>query len=360
MFEPRVHLRYNTLIHLFVAAMIWTLSFTTPRETARAQTPDTETPQATQPPTPAEIIDAINALRLSYGLPALAVHPILMQLAQRQADGVAAGLHGHWRPYGLTLGQLLIMEGYPLAGDLTQDGYRSENWIVSMTVEGAIDAWLADDEHSNTMLSEYRSDIGAGVSMSRDEWGQNQIYVVVETALQTRSGQQQAGARDFLTHLPNMINGSTSINGTPVSLSKGQYIIPVIQSTARPDGDVFHEVQYGQSLWSIAITYGTTIEQIQRWNNLGTNTTLYEKQLLLIQKGATQPVVFPTQTATVVIAKSASPTPDPTSTHAVIPTGMAALPNGQSNSIVVFLIISVSLLLGGIGARIRMKLTRTL
>ncbi len=242
---------YSTLNHFFIAASVLTLLFSRPQVAPRIQTPDTETPQAIQPPTPTEIIDRINALRLSYGLPALAVHPILMQLAQRQADGVAAGMTGHWRPYGLTLGQLLIMEGYPLSGDLTQDGYRSENWIVSMTAQGAIEAWLSDDEHSNTMLSEFRSDIGAGVSMSRDEWGQDQIYVVIETALQTRSGQQQAGARDFLTHLPAIISGTTSINGTPVPLSVGQYIIPVIQSTARPDGDVFHQVQYGQTLWSI-------------------------------------------------------------------------------------------------------------
>ena len=243
MIEPRALPRYSTLIHLFVAATILTLLFSTPRETVRAQTPNTETSQPIQPPTPAEIIDAINALRLSYGLPALAVHPVLMALAQRQADGIAAGLHGHWRPYGLTLGQLLIMEGYPLAGDLTQDGYRSENWIVSMTAQGAIDAWLSDDEHSNSMLSEYRSDIGAGVSMMRDEWGQDQIYVVIETALQTRSGQQQSWARDFLTRLPRIINGTTSINGTPFPLSEGQYMIPVIRATARPDGDVVHEAQ---------------------------------------------------------------------------------------------------------------------
>ena len=89
--------------------MILTLLFSAPG-VAQAQTPVTETPQAAiQPPTPAEIIDAINALRLSYGLPPLSVHPILMSLAQRQADGIAAGLTGHWRPYGLTLGQLLIM-----------------------------------------------------------------------------------------------------------------------------------------------------------------------------------------------------------------------------------------------------------
>jgi LysM repeat protein len=198
------------------------------------------------------------------------------------------------------------MEGYPLAGDLTQDGYRSENWIVSMTAQGAIDAWLWDDEHSHTMLSEFRSDIGAGVSMMRDEWGQDQIYVVIETALQTRSGQQQSGARDFLTRLPSLIAGTTSINGTPVALSEGQYIIPVAQSTARPDGDVVHEVQYGQSLWSIAITYGTTIEQIRKFNNLGDSNTVYEQQLLLVQKAATQPVVLPTQAATTDFSSSFS------------------------------------------------------
>lgn len=345
----------HSVKYFFVAAGSLILLFSAPKA-AQAQTPITETPQAAiQPPTPAEIIDAINALRLSYGLPTLAVHPVLMALAQRQADGIAAGLHGHWRPYGLTLGQLLIMEGYPLAGDLTQDGYRSENWIVSMTAQGAIEAWLEDDEHSNTMLSEFRSDIGAGVSMMRDEWGQDQIYVVIETALQTRSGQQQSWARDFLTRVPSIINGTTSINGTQVPLAEGQYIIPVAQSTARPDGDVLHEVQYGQTLWSIAIAYGTTIEQLQRWNNLGASTILYEKQLLLVQKGATQPAAIPTQIATVVVSESSFSTPGPTATHTAIPTGTASQPTGRSGSIVAILIISVSLLVAGMGAGVRVK-----
>jgi uncharacterized protein YkwD len=360
MIEVGGHRRYSTFIQLFVAAMILTLLFCSPRETARAQTPETETPTApaTQPPTPAEIIDAINALRLSYGLPTLAVHPVLMTLAQRQADGIAAGLRGHWRPYGLTLGQLLIMEGYPLAGDLTQDGYRSENWIISMTAQGAIEAWLWDDEHSNTMLSEFRSDIGAGVAMSRDEWGQDQIYVVVETALQTRSGQQQSAARDFLTRLPGIINGTTSINGTQVPLAQGQYMIPVIRNTARPDGDVVHEVQYGQSLWSIAITYGTTIEQIQRWNNLGTSNIVYEKQVLLVQKGSTQPAAISAQTGTLVFVGSPTLTPSPTATHTEVETKIAAQPTSRGSSIVVILIISVSLLVAGMGAGLRVKITR--
>jgi LysM repeat protein len=201
--------------------------------------------------------------------------------------------------------------------------------MVSMTMQGAIDVWLSDDEHSNTMLSEFRSDIGVGVSMSRDEWGQDQIYVVIETALQTRNGQQQSWARDFLTQLPSIINGSTSINGTLVPLAEGQYIIPVAQSTARPDGDVVHEVQYGQSLWSIAITYRTTINQIQKLNNLGDSNIVYEQQLLLVQKGATQPAVIPTQTATTSVLKSLSTTPSPTVTQTVITTEKSALPRGR-------------------------------
>lgn len=357
MTEPGGHVMYSSLIHFFAAASTLTLLFSAPPGALYAQTLDTETPQAIQPPTPAEIIDAINALRRSYGLPTLAVHPVLMALAQRQADGIAAGLTGHWRPYGLTLGQLLIMEGYPLAGDLTQDGYRSENWIVASTAQDAIDFWMWDAEHSNTMLSEYRSDIGAGVSMRRDEWGQDQIYVVVETALQTRSGQQQSGARDFLTHLPGVINGTTSINGTQVPLAEGQYIIPVARSTARPDGDVLHEVQYGQSLWSIAITYGTTINQIQTWNNLGTSNIVYEQQMLLVQKGATQPAVVLTQTAPAAFSRSFSSTPSPTIVQTGIATATAALPTatGHGGSVVVILIISVSILIAGVGARRRVK-----
>ncbi len=35
-------------------------------------------------------------------------------------------------------------------------------------------------------------------------------------------------------------------------------------STAREDGAIYHEVKYGQSLWSIAIAYGTKIEEIKR------------------------------------------------------------------------------------------------
>lgn len=236
-------------------------------------------PQETQesPPTAAEVIEAVNALRIANGLLPLNAHPVLMQVAAWEANAIAGGAPGHTRPNGLTLGQWLLSLGYPLSGDLSLDGYRSENWVAARTAQEAVNAWLGDGPHTNTMLSPDRSDIGAAVAVS------DQIYIVLETALQTRSGEMQTDAYPILTAIAQ---GGSFTGGDS---SVPQYIIPVKRSTARPGGDVIHKVQYGQSLWSIAITYNTTIDQIRAWNNLGESIEIYDGQVLLVQRGATQP-----------------------------------------------------------------------
>ncbi len=261
--------------------------------------------------TPAGIIDAVNTLRLTYGLAPLSVHPILTQVAQQQANALAAseGAVGHARPNGITLGQQLIMLGYPLSGDLTLDGYRSENWVAASTVDEAISFWLSDDLHTNTMLSQNRSDIGAGVAVG------DQIYVVIDTALRTSSGLQQSEAYDILTQVASGAVAGASSGNSLIS----EYIIPVARSTARPDGDVFHKVRFGQTLWSIAVTYGVKIDQIRAWNNLGAETTIYEGQTLLVQRAATQPppasatprssqTPFSTGTPTQIVVRPGFPT----------------------------------------------------
>ena len=302
-------------------------------------------------PDPSDIIAEVNVLRGSYGVQAISAHPVLMQIAQEEANGIAAGQDAPWRPYGLTLGQWLIKDGYPLSGDLSLDGYRSENWALVTSAQGAIDQlhdWIAtnDEAHMNTMLSQYRSDIGVGVAGSRNASGIDQIYFVIETALRTGTGQQQSEARDFLTSLPTIIGGAQSINGTPVALSAAGYIVPVKLSTARPDGDVIHPVRSGQSLWSIAIHYGTTIEQIRRFNNLGTDNTIYDGQKLLVKKGATQPAITPTETAT--------PSASPAAPTAVLPTATpgstgtpAAAPSSTSGNGSAILGVVLLLLLAG-------------
>jgi uncharacterized protein YkwD len=295
-------------IPLFILLLLPLLIFSSPAE-AQDFGP---TPTLGAPPNPADIINAVNNLRLSYGLPALYAHPVLMQIAQEQASGIAAGFPGHWRPNGMTLGQWMLSLGYPLSGDLTLDGYRSENWGPAMTAEDAIQMWLGDDLHTNTMLSTERSDIGAGVAV-----GDGQFIVVIETALQTRSGQMQSNAGSILTGVPQTqmaysgMETQAAINGV-----LPQYSVPVVLNTPFPNGRVYHEVLYGQTLWSVAVAYGTTIKQIQSLNNLGESTTVYEGQTLLVRTDATQsvPVMTGTGTQDVAMMVAQTMTPSQTST----------------------------------------------
>jgi LysM repeat protein len=254
-------------------------------------------------PTAADVIQAVNELRIANGLLPLNTHPVLMQVAGWEANAIAGGAGGHTRPNGLTLGEWLLSLGYPLSGDLSMDGYRSENWTVAHSAQQAVEMWLFDEPHTNTMLSPDRSDIGAAVAV------RDQTYIVLETALQTSSGEMQYDAYEILTAMA----GGSSVSGADSSVP--QYIIPVKRSTARPDGNVIHKVQYGQSLWSIAVTYNTTIDQIRAWNNLGKTAEIYDGQVLLVQMKATQP-------------------PPPTSTSQASPTSffMTATPTATGNS----------------------------
>jgi hypothetical protein len=279
----------------------------------------------------------------------LAVHPVLMDVAAQQANALAAsgGAVGHQRPCGMTLGQDLLMRGFALWGDLSQDGYRSENWGIASSTEEIIASWLGDDLHANTMLSPHRSHLGAAVAVS------DQIYIVLETALQTNSGQMQHTAYDILTGIPATRAACIGLSTQHAEYGNlSQYSIPVAMSTARPDGDVIHEVKYGQSLWSIAIQYSTTIEQIKRLNNL-TSDIIAPGWTLLIQKGATQPAPPTPPLSTFAPVKQDLHTPTPRLTLTPAVTEMAlSLDAGQlirENSVVVVaFLISFSVLIAAI------------
>jgi len=294
-------------------------------------------------PTPAEVMAAVNALRLENGLNALNVHPVLMQVAQWEADAIAGGAPGHTRPDGLTLGQWLLSLGYPLSGDLSLDGYRSENWVAAQSAQQAIALWLGDTPHTNTMLSPNRSDIGAGVAVS------DQVYIVIETAMQTSSGQMQSEANDILTAVAQ----GAPAEGADSLVS--QYILPVRLSTAHANGDVYHTVQNGQALWSIANSYHTTVDQLRAWNSMGEDTMLYTGQLLLVARSATQP---PPPTSTLPASPTlisstpfdaTSPPPTITPEASATASGSAHAPGVTPAKGLIALIVVFALLAGAFG-----------
>lgn len=239
--------------------------------------------------TPAQMIEAVNNLRASYGLAPLATHPILMQSAQSQADYMAAtGNVTHARPGGITYTQQLISLGFPLAGDLSLGGFRAENILYSagyLDWNGVPPGWQ-DDAHMNTMLSQNFTHIGAGISQSGGAY-----YYAVDTAASTSNGQMQETAKD-------VVSGSSGNSGEAAGVS--QFMVPITLSTADANGNVYHQVQYGQTLWSIAVAYGTTIKNIQALNNLGEDLTIYQGQKLLVLQGVPPPALSTaTPTATI-------------------------------------------------------------
>jgi LysM repeat protein/uncharacterized protein YkwD len=310
-------------------------------------------PTYESPPTPAQVIEAVNGLRLAYGLTPLNAHPVLMQIAQTEADGIAAGMPGHWRPNNVTLGQWLLSLGYPLLGDLSLDGYRSENWTQASSAIEAVEQWKGDEPHLNTMISINRSDIGAAIASN----GKGSYIFVLETALQTNSGKMQYDVYPTLTAIAmDQVAVYGDATQSAQSLLVPQYIMPVVRATARPDGDVIHEVKNGQSLWSIAIEYGGKIEQIRQLNNLS-STDIHPGQKLLVQKGATQQPI-PTSNVTETPVAPMTFTPQPPvqlQTSTPQPTEENSTPDQKANTFSFGAVAFAALFLGGIFTAITKK-----
>jgi len=358
--DIHMHTRLHRLT-ICLLLLAWFLSATSVRagtgnqplfqdETATEE-PATQAPEETTPTPaviyPVDIINAVNDFRVSQGLSVLAVHQALMDVAAQTANALAAteGAAGHYRPCDLTLGQMLLMRGFALWGDLSQDGYRAENWVSAKTVEQAMSFWQSDPPHLDTMISPHRSHIGAAVAVS------DQVYMVVITALQTPSGKMQWGADVHLTQaaaIQAACTGSSTQRAEWGPLS--EYSIPVVRSTARPDGDVIHEVKYGQTLWSIAIDYGTTIEQIKRLNGL-TSDIVVPGWTLLVVKSATQPAPSAPPTFETIKQDLSTPTAGLTATPSATQT-VSAVDAGkfvkQNSTVVVALVISFSVLVAAI------------
>ena len=243
---------------------------------------------------PFDLINAVNALRTSYGLAPYSISPILMFTAQSQAEFMAAtGDVSHTGFGGSSLTDRLLAAGYPLAGDLSLGGFRAEN-IASgnedRTAQSAVEGWTRDASHLNTMISPNLSEIGAGVAIAN-----GRVYYVIDAALPTTGPVLPAST---------VIAGSGSTGPPPETR-----ISVAVVSTPNPEGDIIHEVQVGQSLWQIAIAYEVKIDDIKRLNNL-LDDSIYPGSRLLIKTEAPVTLI---PTASMTEVQVSDPTVMPTS-----------------------------------------------
>ncbi len=229
-----------------------------------------------------ELILAMNTLRVAYGFPALIEDPIVNAVAQNTAATMAAN-NMSWH-IGNVRGRI-ASAGYGGGGTV----WATENFAVSsggMGIDEIMAAW-ADAEHMRPAVTAAYCNVGAGAAQTSD----GRIYYILQAAY--------VSGRECGSLSPS-IDGTSQPGSIPNPVS--QLILPVKIATADAEGKVFHDVQAGQSLWSIAIAYQITIHDIEVWNNLSRVTPLKAGQRLFIPGKNTAGYATPTPIGMIVPA----------------------------------------------------------
>jgi uncharacterized protein YkwD len=283
--------------------------------------------------TASELINAVNALRSTYGLSPYQTNSILMGVAQSHAEYLLSiGTLTHIGADGSHPYQRALAAGYLVAGDLSLGGWFAENVTggIGQTAEDAVQSWMGDDAHKNTMLSGTLQDVGVGVGVSG-----NTYYYVLDAGLST--------------------------GGTPVAFTPPAPLHPstptLVPNTPNADGSITHIVKLGDTLGSISLAYNVPLADILKLNGLTLKSTIYLNQKIIIQVAYTPTPTQPTSTPTIRPTITPWPTSTPTSTETSIPptpTPSPGLPVTAAGE-TVGIIIASALVLAGLVAVIGRK-----
>lgn len=296
-------------------------------------------------PSAMDLIEEVNALRAANNLPPYQINPVLMRTAQAHAEYIAGtGVPTQFSAGGKRPFQRALEAGYSVGGDLSLGGLFAEliRSGAELTPAGAVNAWMSDAVQSQILLSVEFQDAGAGTAAAGGI-----TYYVLDVGAQGNS----------LT--PTSTPAAPGVFIVSTAGARGTEAVVVIVSTPLPNGEVFHEVQKGDALWSIALAYGTTVEELKRINRLASDA-IFEGQTLLIRapQPETETPLPPQATATFGIPTSTatrlSP-PTPTSTPTPVPVPPVSQ---QSAALIVLLIVAASLFAAGIGAWLGGRKTR--
>jgi LysM repeat protein len=216
-----------------------------------------------------DLINTVNALRAAHGLAAYQVDPWLMSFAQEHSDYQAAIQTGTHQHRDGTIPWDIGLQENVASGD-----------AGIMTVAIVVYQIWVDWGHLHPMIGYLTGEIGAGIALGAD----GQVYYTIDI----RPGQA--------------VPGDTPEPGATASF------VPLLTSTPDESGAIFHVVGTGQTLWSIALSYGLTANDIRQLNGMAPdNTFIYVGQRLLIRPGGS---VTPSPSA----LRSPTSTPLPSAT----------------------------------------------
>lgn len=280
-----------------------------------------------------EVISKVNAFRASRGLPPYEVNEILMTIAQDQAEYLAsAGDVKHYGPDGSRPYQRALAAGYPVAGDLTFGGLFSENILAApgLSPEQVVMAWQGNPNDLDTLISAEFKDIGVGMASEKGI-----SYYVLDVG--ASAGGPGAGS-------------ATLSPGVPSTRSSGTQPAIVLTTSPIADGSVYHIVQPEEALWSIALAYDTTVDELKKINRLPSDAIFVGQKLLIVVAEKITATPAATITVTLGIPTSTATrltTPTITSTPTPLPTPPAS---GQSGGVIVGGIVVIAAVAAGLGA----------
>lgn len=221
-----------------------------------------------------DVINAVNQIRESNGLPAYQVNSSLMAAAQAHSDYQASiGQVTHTGQGGSNAKSRAIAAGYGGGASV----FVSENIYGggNASAQSAVNWWMGDALHQNTMLSAIYTDAGAGVASNGSA-----MYFTLDVGYV--SGSPGSGGTGS--------SSSTTVPGTVLAF------IPVQISTPDQDGSIVHVVQSGQTLWTIAAAYKVTLPEILQLNNMTDSTTIYPGNKVMVKAALANPTATPTET----------------------------------------------------------------
>jgi len=239
-----------------------------------------------------EVFAIINQYRAENGLPPYQENPILMQIAQGQADYLASlgqSSDVHAGPGGSRPRDRAYAAGYGGGAQF----FLSEigKYGMGETAQSAVNWWKQSPDHNPTMIASTYVEMGCGVATD----GNGRYYYICDTGY---------------------IVGGTYVQSTASSSSVQQpaapVMIPVIKADPRPDGSVVHIIRTGQTLWTLSAVYEVPLKQILELNQFSESQIIHPGDEVMVASPGSAPTstpaeddLQPTSTST---AEAVSPT----------------------------------------------------
>lgn len=207
-----------------------------------------------------EVIQLVNQLRASNGLPAYQVDAVLMSVAQAQASWSAENNHiGHDGPGGSSPNDRAQAAGYG-GGELSFAVENAAHGTASInTPELVVSMWQSDWGHLSAMISPKYEHIGVGYA----EAGGYSWYVMMVGWVGSPAGSEESDTQE-------------TFEG-PVPYT------PFILNEPDETGAIYHEVQSGQAAWTIAAYYEVDLAELLALNQLTEDSILYPGDILLVR-----------------------------------------------------------------------------